>query len=269
MALIASCVLGVLSVNEPHARELTATVVWGVDQLLNTAAGLLGAGVLAWLHAWLYNHRFAIADGMVLLLGADILAIALTRSWRSGRAWQPRVRLRDWMEFPASVAAAPQPVPAYALDDVNRRWAAAAARAGAAAVTSQARLSTWAREVKLAREAQRLALAAAAGGVESRERLESLHDTAAQVQFAALSWYTAVGSPAIESLTARAAEAVKRAAAARRGRGLAGFGPDHVVEIQALVNAQPSGWFGPMLPALPAPAPEDEGGSQDSDRLAS
>jgi hypothetical protein len=119
------------------------------------------------------------------------------------------------------------------------------------------------------REAQRLARAAAAGGVESRERLDSLRDTAAQVQFAARSWYTAAGAPALDSLSARAAEALKHAAAARRGRRLAGFGPDHVVDIQALLTAQSTGWHSPMLPALPAPAPEDEDGSEHSDRLAS
>jgi hypothetical protein len=267
LALIASCLLGVMSVSAPHARELTATVVWGVDQILNTTAGLLGAGVLAWLHAWLDSHRFAIADGMVLLLGADILALTLIRSWRKGRAWQPRVRLREWMELPSPAFAAPRPAPVYALDDMNRRWAAAVARAGAAALTSQGRFSTWVREVMLPREVQRLARAASAGGAESRERLESLRDTAAQVQFAAMSWYTAAGAPAIDSLTARATEAVKHAAGARRG--LAGLGRDHVVDIQALLNAQSMGLYSPMLPALPAPAPEDEDGSEHSDRLAS
>jgi hypothetical protein len=268
VALIVSCLLGVMSVKEPHARELTATLVWGVDQILNTVAGLLGAGILAWLHAWLYNHRFAIADGMILLLGADVLALMLIGSWRSGRAWQPRVRLREWMELP-SPAVEPQTAPSDALDDVNRRWAAAVARAGAAALTSQARFSTWAREVMIPREAQRLARAAAAGGVESRERLDSLRDTAAHVQFAARSWYTAAGAPALDSLTARTVEALEHAAAARRGRRLAAFGPDHVVDIQALLNAQSTGWYSPMLPALPAPAPEDEDGSEHSDRLAS
>jgi hypothetical protein len=267
VALIASCLLGVMSVNEPHARELTASVVWGVDQIINTAAGLLGASVLAWIHAWLYSHRFAIADAMVLLLGADILALALIRSSRTGRGWQPRVRLREWIELPSAAGAAPQPAPIYALDDVNRRWAAAVARAGAAALASEGRFSTWARDVMLPREVQRLARAASAGGVESRERLESLRDTAAQVQFAAMSWYTAAGAPAIDSLAARATAAVKQAAAARRG--LAGFGPDHIVDIQELLNAQSMAWYSPMLPALPAPAPEDEDGSEHSDRLAS
>jgi hypothetical protein len=269
VALIASCLRGVMSVSEPHARELTATVVWGVDQVLNTTVGLLGAGVLAWMHAWLYSHRFAIADAMVLLLGADILALSLIRSWRKGRAWQPRVRLREWMELPSPVVATPQLVPAFALDDVNRRWTAAVARAGAAAIRSQGRFSTWVREVMLPQEAQRLAHAAAAGGVESRERLESLRDAGAHVRFAAMSWYTAAGAPAMDSLTARATEAVKHAAAARHGRRPARFGPDHVVDIQALLNAQSMGWYSPMLPALPAPAPEDRDGSEHSDRLAS
>jgi len=130
-------------------------------------------------------------------------------------------------------------------------------------------LSTWAREVLIPREARRLARAAAAGGLESRERFDSLRDTAAQVQFAARSWYTAAGDPALDSLTARAAEALKHAAATRRGRRLAGFGPDHVVDIEALLNAQSMGWYSPMPPGLPAPAPEDEDGSERSDRLAS
>jgi hypothetical protein len=264
--LIVACVLGALSVNEPHARELTATVAWGVDQTLNTAVGLLGAGVLAWLH----YHRFAIADGMVLLLGADILALVLIRSWRDGRAWRPRVRLREWMELPSPATAEPQPAVPYALDDLNRRWAAAIARAAAAALAGLVRIWTWTREVMLPREAQRLARSAAAGGVESRERLESIRDTVAQVHFAARSWYAATGAPAVESLTARAAGTVSNAAAARRGRRVAGPGPGHVLDIQALPSAQPIRSYGPISPALRAPAPDEEDGSeQDPDRLAS
>jgi hypothetical protein len=269
VGLVAVCALGVMSVNEPHARELTASVVWAVDQILNTTVGLVGAGVLGWLSI----HRFAIAYGILLLVGADILAITLIRHWRKGRGWQPRVRLREWMELPPPPSVGPRPAPAsasaYALDVLMRGLAPAMARTGTAGLTWLIRNATWAREVLLPRQARRVARAAAAGEAGSRAGLEAIRDAAAELGFAARSWYTAAGAPAVEGFTARAVQAVKSAAAAQRARVLAGFGSDHVIDIQGLISAQSIGWYRPIISGLAEAALTDEEDGTGSDRLAS
>ena len=94
LALVVVCVIGVVSITNPRARELTASAFWGVDQVINTLVGLLGAGVLG----WIVDHRFTIATGTVLVCALDILALAMVRSYRQARAWQPQVRLGEWMD---------------------------------------------------------------------------------------------------------------------------------------------------------------------------
>src|SRR5258708_38643628 len=75
-ALVVVCVFGVLSITNPHARELTASAVWGVDQVIITLAGLLGAGLTGWLLA----NRFTLATGLTMVCGVDVVALALLRS---------------------------------------------------------------------------------------------------------------------------------------------------------------------------------------------
>ena len=141
VVLAVVCVIGVLSITNPHAKELTGSVFWGMDQIITTLVGLLGAGVTA----SLVDNRFGIATALTLACGADVMALALLRSQRKSRGWQPIVRLYEWMELPRLVPVVePVEVP-YAIDELNRKWAAAMAVAGAAVLTWLVHFSIWAR----------------------------------------------------------------------------------------------------------------------------
>lgn len=252
VALVVVCLIGLVSITNPRARELTTSAFWGVDQVINTLVGLLGAGVVS----WIVDHRFTIATGAVLVFAIDILALTMVRSYRQAVAWQPRVRLGEWMELPRR-SAAPQPVEVpYAIDELNRKWAAAFAVAGTALLALLVNLSIWARDVLLPRQAERLAHAAAVGRVESRARLESLRDTASQLRFAARSWYVAAGAPAVNGLAAKGTQA--------RANGR------RVADIHVLLGPQSIGWYGPLRPAATVQAEEEEeDAAGHADRLAS
>jgi hypothetical protein len=243
-ALVMACVIGFVNITNPHARELTSSAFWGVDQVINTLAALLGAGALS----WIADHRFTIATDLALVCAIDILALVMVRSHRQARAMQPQVRLGEWMVLPRLSATALQPVAApSAIDDLNRKWAAGFAVAGTSLLAGLVNFSLWARDVLLPRQAGRLAQAASAGRVGSRARLESLRDTASQLQFAARSWYTAAGVPAVNALAANAAA----------------LDASRVADIRALLSARSIG-------SVPAEAEEeDEGASGHTDRLAS
>ena len=268
VALVTVCAMGVVSITDPNARELSASAVWAADQVINTTVGLMFGGVGGWLSA----HRFGLASWLVIVAGADIFALIFIGSWRNAQAWQPRVRLREWMELPVPAPAAPARARLVHADPVvvaNRRLAAAAAVAGTTALAKTVDASIWLRSVLVPGGARRLAHAANVGRVESRARLEGLRETTAHLQFAARAWYAAAGEPAVNSLATRASGAVHTARAARRARLRAG----QVIDIQALLNAQSIGWYGPFS-ALPAPPLEggediDATEPQRPDRLAS
>src|SRR2546423_11251032 len=93
IALMMACVLGVMSVTNPNARELTSSAVWGADQIVSTLIGLMFGGV----GVWIAEHRFSIASCMVIIAGVDIFALMLIGSMRRGRARPPRARLRQGM----------------------------------------------------------------------------------------------------------------------------------------------------------------------------
>jgi len=243
-ALVVVCVIGLVSITNPVVRELTSAAFWGVDQVISTTVGLLIGGVVSWIS----EHRFPIASAVVVVCAIDIFVLAALRSRRAGNAWQPQVRLVEWMELPR-LAPTPQPVVVpYALDELNEKWAAAAAVAGTAILSGLIQFSIWARDVLLPRQAERLAHAAAVGRVESRARLESFRDIALQLQFAARAWY--------------AANSVQRGTSAPATR--------RAVEIHVLPSAQSIGWYGPMRPAPAVTAEEeDESASGNTGRLAS
>jgi hypothetical protein len=263
-ALVVACVIGIISITSPNARELTTSAVWGIDQVISTLVGLLGAGLVG----WMADNRFAIATAVTFVLGADILALALVSSYRKSRGWRPQVRLVEWMELPRLAPAAPQPVVVpYGLDELNRKWGAAAAIAGATLFTWSVSLAIWARDVVLPHQAERLAHVAAAGRMGSRARLESLRDTASQLQFAARAWYTAAGAPAVNDLAMKATTAVR---SVRAGRGAEAPGlRSHAAEVRVLLSTQSIGWYGPVRSAPVVRGEEDEDASQQSDRLAS
>lgn len=270
IALVSVCVLGVISITDPNARELSTSAAWGADQIINTMVALLLGGV----GAWISDHRFAIASWMILITGADIFALIFLNSLRSARPWQPRVRLREWMELPVGEPTAParrQLAPGDPLADINRRLAGASAVAATAALAKIIDLSIWIRDVLLPRETRRLAHGAAMSRVESKARLESLREAAAHLQFAARAWYASAGEPAVKSVAAKASEAVRRpASAAKRGLAPVAMRAGQVIDIQALASAQSLGWYGPLGDGLTqSPGGQDDAEQERSDRLAS
>ena len=264
VVLVVVCVFGVVSITNPQARELTTAAFWGGDQVTMTLAGLLGAG----LTGWLLDNRFTLATCLAIACGIDIVALALLRSYRIGRLWQPRVRLYEWMELPRLAAAEPVVVP-YAVDELSRKLEAAMAVGGAALLAWAVSFAIWSRDVMLPQQAARLARAARAGRVGSRAGLESLQEAASQLRFAARSWYVAAGAPAVDGLAARATETVRSIGSARRGDGATAVTPGRAVDIHVLVSALSIGWYGPMRPASALQAEEDGDESQQTGRLAS
>ncbi|MGH7760265.1 MAG: hypothetical protein ACREOY_02450 [Candidatus Dormibacteraceae bacterium] len=264
VVLVVVCVFGVVSITNPQARELTTAAFWGGDQVIMTLAGLLGAG----LTGWLLDNRFTLATCLAIACGIDVVALALLRSYTKGRMWQPRVRLYEWMELPRLAAAEPVVVP-YAVDVLSRKLEAAMAVGGAALLAWAVSFAIWSRDVMLPQQAARLARAARAGRVGSRAGLESLQETASQLQFAARSWYVAAGAPAVDGLAARATETVRTIGSARRGDGATDVTPGRVVDIHVLVSALSIGWSGPMRPAPAVQAEEDGDEAQQTGRLAS
>jgi len=273
VALITACAIGLSSVTSENARNLTTSVVWATDQVINTILGLLLGGVGAWISA----HRFLIATWLIVVAGGDLFALMLLRSIRRARVGQPRVRLGEWMEMPVPVASTPaigraSSAPLLAVD---RRLAAATMLLVAAVFSRTVDMSIWIHNVLLPREARRLAHAADAGRVGSRARLESLRDAAAHLQFAARAWYSAAGEPAVRGLAGglavNANHANRSARATRRGLRAQAFVPDQVIDIQALLSAQSIGWYGPLTagPTQPPRGEHDAAEPPQTDRLAS
>jgi hypothetical protein len=264
VGLVSVCVLGVTNITDPNARELSASAAWGADQIINTGIGLMlgGAGF------WVTDHRFSIASWLVIIAGVDIFALMFLNSRRGTQRWQPRIRLREWMELPPHatepVSDSDRIAAAVPVAGINRRVSAATAVAATATLAGVTHLSIWLRDVMVPREAHRIARAAKAGRVGSHARLDSLRDATAHLHFAARTWYAAAAEPALSGFAFRTVRAARRRlkpVALRAGE---------VVDIQALLGAQSIGWYGPLStgPAMP-PGEHDAAESQRSDRLAS
>jgi hypothetical protein len=239
-ALIFVCWLGVASIKDPHARELTSSINWALGRMVNTLVGLAGLSVLDSLRA----SRFAIANAVVTLFCADLLTLALLSSYRGGRGWQPAVRLRDWMEVP--MAPAPALVQAsepYAVEELNERLAAATITAGAAAATWSVQFLIWARDFGLPRAEARLALAAAVGRVETKVLLEAVRETAREVESGARD-LVAASAPEINKLALRVAAILNGVTEAEKRTSPGAGNLAQVVDIQALRIAQSLGRLG-------------------------
>jgi hypothetical protein len=263
VTLILVCWLGVESIRDPHARELTASVNWAAGRILNTLLGLVGANVAD----VLLSVRFVIANAVVTLFGADLLALALLSSYHQGRSRQPKIRLREWMELPsipARAPAAPQAVP-YAVDELSEKWAAATAVAGAAAATWSVQFLIWARDVGLPRAEERLALAVAVGRVETKVWLDAIRETAREVDSGARSWVGG-SSPEVNKLALKVAAILNGVAESQQRIAPVAGSLAQVVDIQALRIAQSLGRLGGPTSTEPE---ADESGTDQTDRLAS
>jgi hypothetical protein len=262
VALIFVCWLGIAGVKDPHARELTVTLNWAVGQIFNTLFGLAGASFLSTMSA----NRFVIADAVVTLFGADLLALAMLSTHRQGRAWQPQLRLRHWMVVPATAPAAMAApvVQPYAVDELSEKWASATAVAGAAAATWSVEFLIWARDVGLPRAEERLALAVAAvGRVETRVWLESVRETARELESVARDRFAGTG-PEINQLALRVAATLNGVTESQQ-RFSPGGAPAHVVDMQALRVAQSLSRSGRDM----SQEMKDENGVKHPDELAS
>lgn len=169
LALVWVCLLVITGV-DPRTQTLTAAVLWASPQAAGMMIAPLAEGVLGWIVA----ARFVIADWVVLLLAADVLALALVSSHRWAEGWQPRVRLGEWMELPR--LAAPRPATVAAVDEIDRRIAAwgrvafAPALAGASSAFQKAASAVGAAPQRLRGE-----IAAAARARRSGDTHAKLH----------------------------------------------------------------------------------------------
>jgi hypothetical protein len=263
VALILVCWLGIATIRDPHARELTDSVNWALGRILNTLLGLAGASFVGMLLA----HRYAIANGVVTLFGVDLLALALVSSYRQGRGWQPRVKLRDWLELPVASAqvALTAPVVPSAVDELNERLAAATAVAGAAAANWSVQFLIWARDVGLPRAEERLALAVAVGRVECKVWLESVRETASELEAGARNRLND-STPELSKLALRIAAILNGVTDSQQRVAPTAGNSAQVVDIQALRIAQSLGHVGH---ATSKDEKAEEDGVEQTDRLAS
>ncbi|SRR6266581_2243961 len=264
VALITACVLGVMSVTDQNARDLSIASAWAAEQVVNTVFGLLLGGV----GSWIYEHRFVIASWLIIVAGADALALMLVRSMRIATPWAPRVRLGEWMELPLSEPPVPVRQPAAdPLVGVNRSLAAATAVVATAALARTLTFSVWLRGA-----IQTHGTRMRRDRLDARSRLASLRDATAHLHFAAGAWYEGAGQPAMSTAARKASSAATwTARAAGRGLKPAAERAGQVIDIRALVGAESLGWYGPMgLPPVETSRGEiDEGESQRPDSLAS
>lgn len=227
IGLITACWLAVTNLKDANVRFLTDSLAWGADQIVKTSFGLMVAGALAWAS----EHRFPIAYATVILLGTDVLALALVRTNRQADEQLPRVLLGEWIEVPLRTAVE---VP-YAMNEWNRRAEVAAAMVGAAFLTWLVNLMIWARD---------------AGHVRASAGLESLRERAIQL-----------------GASVRAGRPFRRVALADSDHALT---DDQVINITALLRAQSIGWYGPILPVRAGVVSNiEEERQHESDQLAS
>jgi hypothetical protein len=240
VALIFVCWLGVAGIRDAHARELTSSINWAAGQIFNTLIGLAGLSFLDMLHA----NRFGIANAVITLFGADLLGLALMSSYREGRGWRPQVLLLDWMEVPPVPAAVPvQAQVPYAVDELSEKLEVATFTASAAAATWSVQFLIWARDIGLPRAEERLALAVAVGRVETGVLLESVRETARELESGARN-LMAASSPEVNKLALRVAAILNGVTDAEQRVSPSAGKLAQVIDIQALRIAQSLGRYG-------------------------
>jgi len=131
IGLVGACSVAVLGINDPQTHALTTSAAWGTSRVAGTIAGTFELAAARWIS----GERFVIAAWVVLLLGADVLALALVATNRQAGPRVPVNKLREWWVLPRRAGArSVQPNAASATDEINRRfntWFAPAALAAA------------------------------------------------------------------------------------------------------------------------------------------
>jgi hypothetical protein len=177
IGLIWVCILGVTSTHDKQTRELTSAAAWGLTQTVGAIANLLSQNFLAWLS----DHRIAVATWVVLAFGVDLLAIVLLQTHREAMGWQPRVRLRDWMEMPRPGKTQPERLPvASGVDELNERFNRWAPVATAGAFMRLTLLLIWSLDVLAPAAARGLRDAAFAANVARRRVADRAHGVIAE-----------------------------------------------------------------------------------------
>jgi hypothetical protein len=194
IALVLVCLLGILSITDANARNLTTSVIWGTDRVVNTVVALILGGIAA----WIMENRFPITTCLLAIAGVDTLALLIVRSARRARRWQPRLRLREWVEVPMPAPSMAVPAPAGVAAPAKPRVAAGTTVLGAAMLTTRAGVAGWISEVALPK-----------GRAGSRAGLDSLRDLAGQLGYAARAWYVAAGEPMVSDIANRAGETAR------------------------------------------------------------
>jgi len=119
IGLVGACAVAVIGIRDPHAHALTTSAAWGTSQVVGTIAGAFKVDTLR----WTYADRFVIAGWVVILLGADVLALALVSTKRQAGSRAPEYKLQEWWVLPRLPRAQTvQPNVASATDEINRRF---------------------------------------------------------------------------------------------------------------------------------------------------
>lgn len=249
IGLVWVCILGVTSAHDAQTRQLTQAAVWGSTQIMGTMAGLLGQGFMGWVS----QNRMAVADWVVLIFGLDLLAIVLLRTHRTSAGWQPRVRLRDWMEMPRSSRT---PVPAVApatsgVEDLNERFNRWAPVATAGALTRLTLFLLWSVEVVMPATGRRLREGVLAAN-EARQRI------------AAAEWRRMLAEPR------RLTEVIDIDTLARKTASVRGWASGAIDHVGSAPRFNWIGGYVTMPPGLDGEMDEDGTDERDRrDRLAS
>ncbi|TMF01328.1 MAG: hypothetical protein E6I39_03490 [Chloroflexi bacterium] len=157
IGLIWVCVLGVTSTHDKQTRELTSAAAWGATQSVGAVAGVMSQTFMAWLsELLLQTHRQAVG-------------------------WQPRVRLRDWMEMPRPAKPQPAQAPVDAgVDELNARFNRWAPLATAGALMQMTLLLIWSLDVMVPAAARKLRHAAFAANGARRRVANGAHGVLAE-----------------------------------------------------------------------------------------
>ena len=250
--LIWVCILGVTGIHDKQARDLTTAAFWGAVQMVGSLGTLGLLGVQQWLEA----NRFLIADWAVLVVGADLLALAFLASRREAAGWQPQVRLRDWMELPRLAEPKPVPVTVSAVDEINHRFNLWAPVAAAAALTWTTLFLIWSGDV-------------AAPTVGRRIRKVAVSADGARRRVAGTDWRRVVEKAGAEPRRLTE-QVVDMTDLSRRASNVRSRAANWLTEAGTTPEANWLGGFGVQPPNAPDGGNESDGTQRDRrDQLAS
>ena len=249
--LIWVCVLGVTNAHNQQARALTAAAVWGASEMVGTIVALGEQGALQ----WLFDQRFVIADWVVLIFGVDLLVLTLLYTRRDARGWQPRVRLRDWMELPRLGQPEPARVTVSAVDEINRRFSVWAPVATAAALTWLTLLLIWTGDVIVPSTRRRM-------------RGAALRAEMARRRLASAGWRALMEKAGAEPRRLTE-QVVDMDVLARRAASMGGRAADWLIEVGTASQMSWFSGFGAMSPEMDGGMDLDVAERDRRDRLAS